>query len=411
MNFTLTTRDKKLLLILLVVAIICIPYFFLIQPSMEKCASLQDEISEYRSKKTTLESYALNKKNYEEEMDTMAAQKEDLMKEFPSELLQEQNVIFAKDTEDVIGISLWQIDYADTDLYLDLQGAVLPDGSTSTVTSASETEATTAEETAAAADGTEASTDETTNDSTVGTEPVETTVLSNGLTGRSTETKYAFDAGYEEFKNFISYIENYESRMVLTGIDVTYDMDRELVSGTFTLKQYALSGEGREPEKTTEPQMLTGTTNVFKQATGNFGTDTESSSPDFFLMLNQSEADVDAVIFGQSNDGSQDSYLTETFNKSMDATITFNGEEGAYTANYSIGDKTLDEGISFTKDGNINFEVISSTRVGKDDKVGVNLSIVNNTDTTVKVSISEDDETNPRVTIKGKTGRILMNQG
>ena len=50
---------------------------------------------------------------------------------------------------------------------------------------------------------------------------------------------------------------------------------------------------------------------------------------------------------------------------------------------------------------------MSSPRVGEDDKVAANLNIVNKTDITVAVEVSDDDPTNPRVAITGKTGAII----
>lgn len=398
MNLTLTTRDKKLLFILLVVAIICLPYFFLIQPSMEKCTTLQDEITDLRSDKSQLESLALNQKTYIQKTNEMAVEREKLLAVFPSELLQESNILFAYNTELIIPMWLWQVDYADEDLTLDLQGAVLPEGAT-------QTEETVTETVTEAETGTEAETEKTEESEE---NSVSVVALSTGLTGKSTETKYAFDSGYEEFKSFLKYIEGYEERTVITGLTASYNDELEQVTGTFTLKQYALEGEGRTPVNVQEPKMLTGSTNVFKQATGNFSTETEE--PDFFLMLSQPKADIEPVIFGKSNDSSKESYLSAADNKKTEAVITFTGEDGAYTATYQIGDKKLSgDGVSFTKEGAINFEVISSTRVGEDDQVGVNLSIINETDAIVKISISGDDESTPRVTIKGKTGNIVMN--
>lgn len=390
MNLTLTTRDKKLLFILLLVAIICLPYFFLIQPAMESCTTLQDDIMEQRMIKSTLESLAFNQEDYIQKTRELAVKREELLMSFPSELLQESNILFAYDIEKRIPMWLWQVDYAETDLYLDLQGAVLPEGATQTQTEIqTETETQTKAETAEG-------------------DTVTTTLVSAGLTGTSTETKYAFDAGYEEFKTFMQYIEDYSDRTVITGLTASYDEDLEQVKGTFTLKQYALEGEGRTPVKVQEPVMLTGSTNVFKQATGNFSAETET--PDFFLMLNQAEADVEAVIFGKSNDPSQESYLTAAENKTTQAVITFKGKEGAYTAVYQLGEKKLaGDGIGFTSEGAICFEIISSKRVGEDDKAGVELSVVNETDAMVKIAITGDDEDSPRVIIKGKTGSIVMN--
>ena len=95
-------------------------------------------------------------------------------------------------------------------------------------------------------------------------------------------------------------------------------------------------------------------------------------------------------------------------NKLQKAAIEFEGTNGEYTAYYSVGkEKTVKEGIPFIADGQIGFEILSSERADDKDKVSVQVDIVNNTDTIVYLSVQNDDEENPRVTIKGKTGDIF----
>ena len=62
----------------------------------------------------------------------------------------------------------------------------------------------------------------------------------------------------------------------------------------------------------------------------------------------------------------------------------------------------------FAPDGAINLEIISSPRVGDKDKVAAKVNVVNNTDLTVNVKVTDEDEENPRVSIMGKTGVIQI---
>ena len=104
----------------------------------------------------------------------------------------------------------------------------------------------------------------------------------------------------------------------------------------------------------------------------------------------------------------ENSYRGNEENKLQKVAIEFEGTDGEYTAYYSVGkEKTVKEGIPFTADGQIGFEILSSERADDKDKVSVQVDIVNNTDTIVYLSVQNDDEENPRVTIKGKTGDIF----
>ena len=165
------------------------------------------------------------------------------------------------------------------------------------------------------------------------------------------------------------------------------------------------------PVNVLEPNLMHGTTNVFMQAAG-LGSDTkEETVSDFFLMLSQPEADVESFIVGRSEDPSEETYLTSNENTRQEVTIEFEGEEGEYRAYYKIGKKNYsDEGVVFAPDGAINLEIISSPRVGDKDKVAAKVNVVNNTDLTVNVKVTDEDEENPRVSIMGKTGVIQIEE-
>lgn len=386
MKMTLSERDKKLLLILVIVAIICLPYFFVIQPLMDKNTKIEAEIKELQSQKQYLEDLSINEGEYAKASDEIAVMAQELLMRFPSDLPQEASILFINNTEKKIPIRLHQVTFGD-----DVAAQI---------TSSAD---------AAQIDAIEQETGDVTDDAVI-EEVTETVAISGNLSGKSTETKFSFEAGYKEYKDFLNYILNYNDRMVITDMTATYGMD--VVSGNFTLKQYAISGDGRPPVNYLEPNLMHGTTNVFLQAAG-MGSEeeTEEAGADFFLMLNQPDADVDALIFGKSNDATEETYFYTDKNAQQETTISFEGKDGQYTANYYIGKEAYsEEGISFAKNGSIYFEVISSPRASEKDKVETKLNIVNNTDVTLNVNILDDDTENPRVTILEKTG-VMVIQG
>ena len=379
----LTEKDKNLLLILAVIAAFCLPLVLLVQPAMNKCEALTREISELQSRKSYLDQIVAAGSTYQEEAENIAVKKEELMNRFPSDIPQEASLLFMDNTEKKLPISLYQVGFGE-DVAMQM-------------TSASTQEA---------IDQVEADTGDVTDDS-VYADTTSQTAVTSGLTGISTSTDFSYTAGYEEFKEFLDYIENYNDRMVITSLTASYAMDMNQVNGNFTLIQYALKGEDRNPVSFLEPEMIQGTNNIFTQASGVFNEETNQSAQ-FFLMLNQPDADDEAFIMGQMSDVAEKTYLVNDENKLQKAAIEFEGTDGEYTAYYSVGkEKTVKEGIPFTADGQIGFEILSSERADDKDKVSVQVDIVNNTDTIVYLSVQNDDEENPRVTIKGKTGDIF----
>ncbi len=379
----LTEKDKNLLLILAVIAAFCLPLVLLVQPAMNKCEALTREISELQSRKSYLDQIVAAGSTYQEEAENIAVKKEELMNRFPSDIPQEASLLFMDNTEKKLPISLYQVGFGE-DVAMQMTSAPTQE----------------------AIDQVEADTGDVTDDS-VYADTTSQTAVTSGLTGISTSTDFSYTAGYEEFKEFLDYIENYNDRMVITSLTASYAMDMNQVNGNFTLIQYALKGEDRNPVSFLEPEMLQGTNNIFTQASGVFNEETNQSAQ-FFLMLNQPDADDEAFIMGQMSDVAEKTYLVNDENKLQKAAIEFEGTDGEYTAYYSVGkEKTVKEGIPFTADGQIGFEILSSERADDKDKVSVQVDIVNNTDTIVYLSVQNDDEENPRVTIKGKTGDIF----
>ena len=382
----LSERDRKLLLILVIVIIVCVPYFFIIQPLMDKVDSLGKEISDLNAQVKYREELALMEEEYGKAAEQMAAMETELLSKFPSDLPQEASILFIHNTEQMIPISLYQVAFGD-----DVAAQV---------TSAAEEQA---------IEDVEAETGDTTQ-TEVSEDNTQTTSLGLGLTGIQTQTRFAYDAGYEEFKDFLKYIADYHDRMVITELEASYSGEMNLVSGNLTLSQYALKGEGRNTVQFLEPNMIQGTTNVFKQASGNFDTTEVAASPDFFILLNQPGADVDAIIVGQSNDVTESTYLSSTKNAKQEVNIYFEGETGKYNAYYEIGKTKYDDaGVDFDKDGNIELQIISSSRLDDSDKVEISLNIYNTSDAIVKVTTLNDDAEKPRVTIKGTEGDIIIN--
>lgn len=375
----LSERDKKLLLILVVVIIAAATYFFVVSPLTDATEALETEVAGLQDKNNYLDQLENSREEYVTGAKEFAQKKEEILAKYPSDMLQEASFQFLYNTELLIPMELSMATYGEL---------------ATTAISAAPAEQ------AAPAEGTEAAPAETI------VEPV-TAVITDNLMGISEANDYTYTVGYTEFKDFLKYILDYDNRMVITSLTATYSAETDEMSGNFSMTHYAINGMGRESIKYLRPSMIQGTSNLFMLASGNYSGGDTSGNADFFVMLCQPDADVDAKIVGRTQDATEDTYLSSDTNNQQEITVTFEGTDGQYLATYSIGDKSIAEGISFVKDGAILLEIMSSPRVGEDDKVAANLNIVNKTDITVAVEVSDDDPTNPRVAITGKTGAII----
>lgn len=413
----ISERDKKLIIFMAMVAVILLPYFLYVQPTIKKNDTLRQEIAALKDTRTQLESKAMQAEFYRSEILRMTQDEGLILSHYPSSWPEEANLSFIHETENLISIELYQAGFgedgvspiiaaADTAVTesTDPSAAVEVNDATEAVAAAeadaAETEADAAAVIAAEEDGLNGGTAETT----------ETVSLSSELNGISITNQFSYRSGYQALKEFLVYIRDYVHRKVITNITMSYSPEDGMVSGSFSMIQYAVSGSGRPPIEIERPEIPQGTTNIFMTAAGGAGTaEAAADTYDFFILLNRPEATMDAKIIGQADDAAQTTYLVSDENNEEEITVTFEGENGQYTAVYNIGDTEIGgEPPVLYKDGPIYLEIIAAPRGGDGDEVEAAVNVINHTDQAVYVNVIEDDTDNTRVNIVGRTGSVMV---
>ncbi len=387
MTTAVSERDKKLILLLIFVAVAVLPFFLVTKNVMEKNDVLMTENTKLRSRKSELEAYALNKDTYIAESDALVVKAQELLGRFPSDYNQESMLVFFNEAEKKINIDLYQASFGED--------------KTAQMVSESEEEEIEEVEEEMDWDSEEGHIEDTSEEKDVG----------GGFVQLTATTQFTYDATYDGFKQFLNYIKNHQNRMVISNLTASYSGDLGLVNGAFTITQYALKGEGRDNFAFLPPDYRQGTSNIFTEATGIFDVEVpvETYIPDFFIMLNQPDADEDAFIAGQSSDISRESYISSDDNTKKEITVTFTGSEGSYEAVYAVGeDNNEDAPVAFTKEeGSIHLDLLSSLRAGEEDKVELNVVIVNETDRRVEAHVKNDpDGEEARIRFTGNSGDV-----
>jgi len=223
---SMTDQQKKLLLFLLIGAIVAIPYFFIIQPQMERADFLRSEIRTLEQRRAILEGHRDKMPEYQVALGEMHLMKNEYFAHYPSELPQEATILFIDATEKRLPITMKQIGLSADTL--------------SPVTSANSANAHAAVMEIAS------------------NEP-----LIEGLNGIKNTTALSYECSYENFKRFLKYIEEYKSRIVIPNMSISFNEETGMVSGSLTLIQYAIDGEGRDRVISKDPFMQLGTPNIF----------------------------------------------------------------------------------------------------------------------------------------------------
>ncbi len=225
----LKDRDVKILLLLIVVAIIALPYVFFIKPTNEKIEGLKSEIQTLSERQAYLQALDQNRDYYLNSIEVLNASRDKLIANYPGGIKQENTIVFLRNLELTNPLSMLVISFGDvaeipvSDAYVDEKGE--------------EHEA---------------------------------------LTALAQTNTINFTSTYEEMKSMLAYFNNYEERMVVSAISM--DKNQEgLLEGTFVVNQYAVLGTGKELAPAKIPTVEHGVVDVF----GNFieGEEEEPQTP------------------------------------------------------------------------------------------------------------------------------------
>lgn len=404
----LSERDKKLLVILGIVAIVALPIFFIIMPLKGKIDDTKGEIATLQERYNYLSGLADQIPFFREETEKYKVQMAEIIEKFPEGIKQENTIMFLLETERNIPISLYQVSFNANDS--------VPIGTVNSDLSSH----------------------------------IETTqTLGKNYEGVHTQETVGFRVPYPYFKQFINYIEQWEDRLTISNLAASYTLENNEVVGSFTINQYAVLVQGRELEEA-EIDVRRGTHNIFsaneedwedwldeEETSMNQGEvireeDKESEKEsekesdkepekieasnnnatvkgyDCYFMLNQPRAEADAMIVGVTNDTVNKYTIQSDKNRSRLTRFTFTEEDGKFYVTYKLSYRERKHEI--TPDGDIVLNIYSSNRSGSSDLVESSVAVINETtNKTVQVNIINDDEKRPRITIREKTGKVVVN--
>ena len=211
-------RDKKLILFVLLVAIIALPIFFFIKPTNEKIKAFDAELTSLNDRYNYLKDLSAKQPEYESEIVRLNTERDEMIKGFAGGVLQENTIMFLRDIElsENHTVHMNSIKFNDPETTVVTEASVNNQG-----------------------------------------EYVE------GLTAIKDETLVLYNADYDNLKSFIDYIFNYKDKMVLSSVTMELNRQTNEITGTFTLDQYAISGNGKEVPAVKIPKIETGTNRLF----------------------------------------------------------------------------------------------------------------------------------------------------
>lgn len=226
-----------------------------------------------------------------------------------------------------------------------------------------------------------------------------------------------FEGAYTDLNEFLKTIRQNERKIIVNGISISKDT-LDTLSGKIDLEIYAIPKLNDEIDNYLKWNFdnTYGKEIPFSTAAATGAVVNNDNVNDFVVSVKSSSSDLPSIMIGKAKDSMRNTYEYADSNSNENVEIVLTKEnnkyyykyktsKGSYPSNYNI------LGNEFTPESkNIVISVLSESRISSDDKSGVKLKVINNTDKLVNVDISGEDKDSPRVVVEGDSSNISVNQ-
>lgn len=371
----MSDTNKKILLVLLGIALIVLSVVFVVRPKKESIDGLKVEIADLQARYDDL----CEKEKHKDELIAETAEfnqhfEEEIVK-YASDLDQENTVMWLKSVET-------DNDFVNTSISLPRESTyyVLGQGAVESPEDA-EAEA----------------------DSYVVTKDV---------------YNITYSGTYEGVKSYLEYVLNYKYRMACESITIAYAEDADApvaeCTGSVMIDSYAVKHPDRKHDVPVV-DVEEGKENIFATEGSDLPSSAGSSSYDadngeaivadhnLVLLLNDAANDAASGIIVAASESKEETYVSSSENKVESLNIDVTEEDGKNYVTYSIGSKSYKSEITSS---DFTIYVKSSSRTGDDDKNGVDVKLTNSTSLKTYIKVVDDDISNPRFKLSSKEGTV-----
>lgn len=207
----MSDRDKKIILVLLIIAVVALPYVFVIKEKRIETETVKAENIELQARLDYLKELETQRDFFVEQTEKNNKERDKIIASFPADIRQENYTMFLLNTEySTLGVN--EEGEAIIEYPIAIQQVTYGEN---VETPISDPES-----------GTELNYTAITNSSTLG-----------------------YQTFYPGFKHYLDYFKNYKDPMSYIAITADMDENTGIISGEIILNQYAISGENRELKK------------------------------------------------------------------------------------------------------------------------------------------------------------------
>ena len=240
---SISTRDKKILLMFSGVAVFAAGYFFGYRPQMSKAEEIETASVPLETRLNELLEMAKNKEFYVEETSKYNQEVSDYVAQFPADEKEEDGILLARDMENTLDMEVSNIGISTRNFIASLDGSTEEEIGELVDQTLSEKANEQTQEQIDEIEGTDTKAEEALADATEAAVSDAADLTDQTVLFRRLDT-LQFNGTYDSLKDAVDYLASRSGRMTLDSVDASFDASTGNLMGTITINMFSMTGTG-----------------------------------------------------------------------------------------------------------------------------------------------------------------------
>lgn len=240
---SISTRDKKILLMFSGVAVFAAGYFFGYKPQMSKAEEIETASVPLETRLNELLEMAKNKEFYVEETSRYNQEVSDYVAQFPADVKEEDGILLARDMENALDMEVSNIGISTRNFVASLDGSTEEEIGELVDQTLSEKANEQTQEQIDEIEGTDTKVEEALADATEAAVSDAADLTDLTVLFRRLDT-LQFNGTYDSLKDAVDYLASRSGRMTLDSVDASFDASTGNLIGTITVNMFSMTGTG-----------------------------------------------------------------------------------------------------------------------------------------------------------------------
>ena len=240
---SISTRDKKILLMFSGVAVFAAGYFFGYRPQMSKAEEIETASVPLETRLNELLEMTKNKEFYVEETNRYNQEVSDYVAQFPADVKEEDGILLARDMENALDMEVSNIGISTRNFIASLDGSTEEEIGELVDQTLSEKANEQTQEQIDEIEGTDTKAEEALADATEAAVSDAADLTDQTVLFRRLDT-LQFNGTYDSLKDAVDYLASRSGRMTLDSVDASFDASTGNLIGTITVNMFSMTGTG-----------------------------------------------------------------------------------------------------------------------------------------------------------------------